>query len=152
MADITKDIEALVGPSLAEAGVELVDLEWRRESAGWVLRFTLDMAGGITLDDCAAWGRRMGEAIETAGTISHAYSLEVSSPGISRPLTKRAHFEKFLGSSCILKTKEPRNNQRNFRGIMTSLEGDVLMLLDRTSGQVGIPLGEILQAKLDADI
>ena len=96
--------------------------------------------------------KRIGDNSLSVAIVEIHYRTCNTSPGISRPLTKRAHFEKFLGSSCILKTKEPRNNQRNFRGIMTSLEGDVLMLLDRTSGQVGIPLGEILQAKLDADI
>lgn len=149
MTDIPHNVEAAVGPALAEAGVELVDLEWRPENGGWVLRFFLDQKGGITLEDCVGWGRRLGEAIEAAGLISHEYSLEVSSPGSDRPLKKPADFERNRGSSCIIKTREPQNNQRNFRGIITALEGGVVKLQDRTSGAVGIPLENILQAKLD---
>jgi ribosome maturation factor RimP len=151
VTDLRNSIEQAVLPALAEAGLELVDLEWRREPVGWVLRFYLDAPGGISLDDCASWNDRLGEIIEAAGLIPHAYSLEISSPGLNRPLKKRGDFEKHLGISCVIKTSEPINNQRNFRGKMASLEGDKLMLVDRTSGLVGIPLDLILQAKLDPE-
>jgi ribosome maturation factor RimP len=150
--DIVKDIEHLTEPVLAEAGLELVSLEWRRETVGWVLRFYLDKAGGFSLEDCSEWSRRLADMIEAAGLIAHAYSIEVSSPGINRPLRKRADFEKFLGVECILKTHEPINNQRNFRGKLSLLEGETLTLLDRSSGLVKIPLGAIAQAKLDPEI
>src|SRR4051812_14958120 len=124
--DIIKDIENFATPVLSEAGVELVDVEWRREPVGWVLRFYLDKAGGFSLEDAAEWNRRLGALIEEAGLINHAYSIEVSSPGINRPLKKRADFERFLGVECILKTRAPINNQRNFRGKLTLLEGETL--------------------------
>lgn len=150
--DIVGEIEKLAVPFLAESGVELVDVEWRREPVGWVLRFYLDKTGGFSLEDCAGWNDRLGTLIDGAGLISHGYSIEVSSPGLNRPLKKRADFQKFMGIECILKTRDPINNQRNFHGKMTSLEGDDLMLLDRTSGLVRIPLDLIIQAKLDPEI
>jgi len=150
--DIVKDIENLAVPALAEAGLELVDVEWRREPVGWVLRFYLDKAGGFSLEDASAWNHRLGDLIEGAGLITHAYSIEVSSPGLNRPLKKRGDFERFAGVECILKTREPLNNQKNFHGKIVSVEGETLKLLDRTSGLVGIPLGGIAQAKLDPEI
>ncbi len=150
--DIAKDVAAVAAPALAGEGFELVDVEWGRESTGWILRFYVDKAGGFSLEDCAAWNDRLGNLIEEAGLIGHPYSLEVSSPGLNRPLKKREDFQRFLGIECVIKTVEPLNNQRNFHGKMTSLEGDTLMLLDRSSGLVGIPIGNILRAKLDPEL
>lgn len=149
--DIIKDVEALIAPLLAESGVELVDVEWRREAAGWMLRILLDKPGGIGVEDCAAWSGRFGEAVEGAGVIGPSYSMEVSSPGLDRPLKKRDDFERRLGRGVIVKTLQPLNNQRNFRGKMVSLEADVLRILDRTSGLVDLPLDGIQRARLDPE-
>jgi ribosome maturation factor RimP len=150
--DIVQQIDQLVRPSVEEAGLELVDIEYRREPIGWVLRFYMDKPGGLGLSDCTDWNDRLGLLIEAAGLMKNAYSLEISSPGLSRPLKKRDDFQRFIGLECVLKTLEPMNNQRNFRGKMASLEGDDLMLVDRTSGLVRIPLSAVAHAKLDPEI
>ncbi len=147
--DVPKAVEELITPALAQEGLELVELEWRREPVGWVLRLFLDKAGGINLDECAAWNDRLGELIDGAELISHPYSLEISSPGLDRPLRKESDFRRYIGLDCILKTTEPLGHQQNFRGKMTSVEGSNLMLYDRTSGLVAIPLDKIARAKLD---
>jgi ribosome maturation factor RimP len=147
--DIAKDVESLIAPLLADSGVELVDVEWRREAAGLTLRVLLDKPGGIGVEDCAAWSGRIGEAVERAGVIGPSYSMEVSSPGLDRPLKKRADFERHLGCGVIVKTLQPLNNQRNFRGKMVSLEAGVLKIADRTSGLVELPLEGIQRARLD---
>jgi len=149
---VAEDIEARALPLLREAGVELVDLQYRREGAGWVLRFVLDKAGGIGLSDCAEWSHRLGDAVEGWGLVPHAYSLEVSSPGLNRPIKKREDFERFAGIEAIVKTFAPVNNQRNFHGRIEKIDGDDLILLDRTNGLVRVPLAGIASAKLDPPI
>jgi ribosome maturation factor RimP len=150
--DITSGVEKLIAPVLQEAGLELVDVEWRREPVGWVLRLYMDKPGGFSLHDCTAWNDRLGELIDGSGLIGHPYSLEISSPGLNRPLKKREDFARFVGIDCVLKTAEPLGNQRNFHGKIISLEGETLMLYDRTSGLVRIPLEKVTQAKLDPEI
>jgi ribosome maturation factor RimP len=148
---IDKDVEMLIAPLLADSGVELVDVEWSREAAGWTLRILLDKLGGIGVEDCAGWSGRFSDAVERAGLIGPSYSMEVSSPGLDRPLKKRTDFEKYLGRGVIIKTMEALNNQRNFRGTLVSLEGDVLKIVDRTSGLVALAFDGIQRARLDPD-
>ncbi|MBK6880315.1 MAG: ribosome maturation factor RimP [Elusimicrobia bacterium] len=149
---VAEDIEARALPLLREAGIELVELQYRREGAGWVLRFVLDKSGGIGLSDCAEWSHRLGEWVEGSGLIVHDYNLEVSSPGLNRPLKKREDFERFAGIEAIVKTFAPINNQRNFHGRIEKIEGEDLILLDRTNGLVRVPLAGIASAKLDPPI
>lgn len=149
---VAEEIETKAGPLLAEAGLELVAVQYQREPTGWVLRFYIDKPGGISLDDCADWSRRLGDAVEAGGWIPGAYSLEVSSPGLQRPLRKREDFERFTGLEAVVKLFAPVNSQRNFHGVIRGVEDDRLMLIDRTSGPVQLPLKDIASAKLDPAI
>jgi ribosome maturation factor RimP len=149
---VTEDIETRVAPLLAEAGVELVDVEYRREPTGWVLRFYLDKPGGFTLTDCEIWNDRLGQAVEESGLIPHAYSLEVSSPGLNRPLKRIEDFRRFLGVDAVVKLYAPQNGQKNFHGKMVAVDGEELLLEDRTSGLVRLPVTSIASAKLDPPV
>jgi ribosome maturation factor RimP len=113
------------------------------------LRFFIDKDGGFGLQECVEWSDWLGTLVEESGLISRAYSLEVSSPGLARPLKKRVDFERFKGIDAIIKTAVSLNNQRNFHGRIEGFENDNLVLLDRTNGIVKIPLTEIASAKLD---
>ncbi len=143
------EIEERARPVVESAGLELVDVQFRPEENGWVLRFFIDKPGGFGLADCEEWSDRLGLLVEDSGLVSRAYSLEVSSPGLARPLKKKADFERFKGIEAIVKTSAAVNNQRNFHGRIEGLENENLVLLDRTNGIVKIPLIEILSAKLD---
>lgn len=149
---VEDEIGLRVRPVLLEAGLELVDVQYRRESIGWVLRFFLDKPEGVGLRDCAEWSHRLGELVEASGLISHHYSLEVSSPGLARPLKRREDFQRFAGIDAVVKTALPINDQRNFHGRIEAVEGDDLVLLDRTNGLVRIPLAGIASAKLDPPV
>lgn len=149
---VAEDVAKVVEPVLAQAGVELVDVEYQREPSGWVLRFYLDKPGGFSLNDCGEWNDRLGNEIEASGLIQHAYSLEISSPGLNRPLKKPADFQKFLGIDAIVKLYAPQNGQKNFHGKMVRVENGELYLDDRTTGPVKIPLAAIASAKLDPPI
>jgi ribosome maturation factor RimP len=146
---VAEDIEQNLDPVLKEAGVELVAVQYQREPVGWVLRFFLDKEGGVSLDDCAFWSDRLGTLVEERGLATGEYSLEVSSPGLQRPLRKREDFLRFTGLEAIVKTFAPINNQRNFHGVLRGVENDDLILTDRTNGLVKVPLKDIASAKLD---
>ena len=103
MAQVTELVERLIQPLLEDLGCELVDLEYQREQRGWILRVFLDKEGGINLDDCAAASREISSLLDVENIISTAYSLEVSSPGIERPLKKPRILSVFQGSLLKLK-------------------------------------------------
>jgi ribosome maturation factor RimP len=146
---VVEDIEARARPLVEAAGLDLVHVQFRPEENGWVLRCFIDKEGGFGLRDCEEWTDRLGQLVDDSGIISYAYSLEVSSPGLARPLRKREEYERFKGIDAVVKTAVPLNNQRNFHGRIEGLEGEKLVLLDRTNGLVRIPLGDISSAKLD---
>jgi ribosome maturation factor RimP len=149
---LVDDIEQAVEPVLAQAGVELVHLEYQREPNGWTLRFYLDKPGGIGLADCEEWNDRLGRIIEERQLLTHAYSLEISSPGMDRPLRKPADYQKFLGEEAVIKLYAAQNGQKNFHGKLLALENEELVLDDRTTGHVRIPLKSIASARLDPKI
>ncbi|MBI4397433.1 MAG: ribosome maturation factor RimP [Elusimicrobia bacterium] len=149
---LVEDIEILAGPVLSEAGVELVQVEYHREPQGWILRFYLDKEGGFSLADCEEWTGRLGGLLDERNIIAHAYSLEVSSPGLNRPLRKPDDFKRFLGIDAVIKLYAAQNGQKNFHGKLVSLENDELVLMDRTTGLVRLPLSAIASAKLDPPV
>jgi ribosome maturation factor RimP len=149
---IAEEIEARARPLVESAGLDLVHVQFRTEENGWILRCFIDKTGGFGLKDCEEWNDRLGQLVEESGLISHPYSLEVSSPGLDRPLKKKEDFERFKGIDAVVKTAVPLNNQRNFHGRIEGLDGEKLVLLDRTNGLVWIPLADVSSAKLDPSI
>jgi ribosome maturation factor RimP len=126
-------------------GVELVCVEYGREQGGRTLRIYLDKAGGITLDDCARISRQLSDildvGLETAGT----YRLEVSSPGIPRPLGKMDDFIRFSGERVKIRTTEPIDGQKNFSGILTGVNGSTVHL-EVDNRPVAIAFADIAKA------
>ena len=155
MAQVIDRIEKLVQPLLEELGCELVDLEYQREQRGWVLRFFLDKENGINLDDCAMASREISSLMDVENIISTAYSLEVSSPGIERPLKKSQDFKRFTGQLAKIKTitsidpDTTGKNRKTFVGTLSGFEDeDVLLILKNTTDAVRIPLQQIDKANL----
>ena len=156
MAQLVEQIEQLVQPILEDLGCELVDLEYQREQHGWTLRFLLDKDNGINLDDCAMASREISALLDVENLIDTAYNLEVSSPGIERPLKKAQDFERFSGKLAKIKTLDAIDpdasgkNRKTFIGILSGLEGDevLLKLKDRNAAEIRIPLQQINKANL----
>jgi ribosome maturation factor RimP len=155
VAQVIDRIEKLVQPLLEDLGCELVDLEYQREQRGWVLRFFLDKENGINLDDCAMASREISSLMDVENIISTAYSLEVSSPGIERPLKKSQDFKRFTGQLAKIKTitsidpDATGKNRKTFVGTLTGFEGeDVLLTLKNTTDAIRIPLQQIDKANL----
>ncbi|HHD62929.1 MAG TPA: ribosome maturation factor RimP [Desulfobulbaceae bacterium] len=128
-------------------GVELVEIQYQREGHGWVLRFFIDREGGVTLDDCAGVSREVSRYLEVEDPIEHAYHLEVSSPGLERPLKKKNDFVRFVGRRARIKMREKRDGQRVFIGTLQGVkDGDVLLHVD---GRLHcFPLADISRARL----
>lgn len=151
------ELEQLIVPVLDDLGFELVDLEYQREGQDLFLRIFVDKDGGVNLDDCATISREVGALLEVEDLITDAYRLEVSSPGLDRPLKRPADFERFVGEQVKVKAADsidPDNRghkRKTFSGELLGLkEGRVcIRQLDKKGGEVEIPLVDLVQARLD---
>ena len=137
----------LLEPVVAAEGLELVELEYRRESPGWVLRLFLDRAQGITVEHCAQMSRLLGDLLDVADLIPNAYHLEVSSPGLNRPLRKPQHYQQQLGHIVELRTLAPINKRRNFRGVLRAAD-EQQVAVDCDGQLFEIALADIERARL----
>lgn len=156
---IQTKLEALIAPILADLNFELVDLQVQSEGRQQALRIFIDKPGGITLDDCVAVSREFSAILEIEDPIKSAYRLEVSSPGLDRPLKKPADYQRFAGQKIKLKTlslldpDQRGHTRKTFVGTLRGLvDGQVhLDLSDKRGGQAVIPLAEIDKANLEED-
>ena len=128
--DIRKVTE-LVSPVLDEMGFELVDIEYLSQYGRWVLRIYADKEGGITLDECARVSREVGNLLDVKDIIPNEYVLEVSSPGLNRPLKKEKDFERAIGKNVKIKMVAPINGRRRFTGDLKKVvQGTVYLEID----------------------
>ena len=151
LAGNAKDrLTTLLEPAVVEAGYELVDLEYRRESGHWVLRLFIDGPQGITLDDCGLVSQRVGDLLDEADPIPHHYHLEVSSPGMNRVLRKKEDFDRFKGRQVSVRTYEPIEGRRRFRGELGGLENGCILVRERDA-EWRIPWTAVSKARLEAE-
>jgi ribosome maturation factor RimP len=149
----------LVSPILEGLAFELVDLEYKREGKDWVVRLFIDKPGGITLDDCVDVSREIGALLEVEDVIETSYRLEVSSPGLDRPLKKVQDYERFRGELVKIKTHEkldPDNRgheRKTFVGKLLGYEhGRVRILqVDKKGGEIVLSLEDIAKANLEPE-
>ena len=113
---ITEKIRALAEGFLPSMGLELAEGQFRREGHGWVLRLFIDREGGVTLEDCSMVSREISAYLDVEDLIEQAYHLEVSSPGLERPLHTLRDFKRFCGKDARVKLRESVNGQRVFIG------------------------------------
>jgi ribosome maturation factor RimP len=114
---------AVIEPIVEQAGAELVDLEVAGSHGRPVVRAYVDTLGGITLDECARLSRLVEAELERSGMVPERYVLEVSSPGIDRPLTRRQHFERFVGHEIDVRLYSKRDGRKKFVGTLERVEG-----------------------------
>jgi ribosome maturation factor RimP len=135
-------------PACISAGFELVQVEYRREPGGRILRLYIDKPGGVTVDDCATVSRQVGDLLDVYLEGTATYNLEVSSPGIERPLAKRSDYERFKGKEARIMIRRPKDGQKNFKGILLGASGEEVELRMEGGLTVAIPFGEITKARL----
>lgn len=143
-------IVASVGPVVEGMGYELVGVEYGGGSGNGCLRVYIDTAAGITVDDCAAVSEQLSAALDVDDPIPDAYVLEVSSPGINRPLFKREDFARFQGERVFIRLEQALDGRKRFKGRLTSVEQDTVCV--EIDGQVWqLPLEAVEQAHLVVD-
>ena len=149
--EIKEKIREIIEIPILKKNMELVDLEWRRERHGWVLRIFIDKPGGVTVEDCAKISGIVGEILDKEDIIHHSYVLEVSSPGIERPLVKKEDYERFRGEKAKITLKTPISGRRNFTGIIIGIKNDLVQM--EVEGKVWeFSLENIKKAKLQPEI
>lgn len=120
--------EQFLLPLLAEHQFELVDVEYVKEAGNWYLRSYIDKPGGITVDDCEVISRLLSDWLDKEDFIEDSYIMEVSSPGLGRPLKKDRDFERSLGEEVEIRLYKPRNRQKEFTGILKAYDKDTVTL------------------------
>ncbi len=133
----------------AAVGLELVHLTYRKEGRGWMLRIYVDRAGGVTLDDCARASDQLGALLEVEDIIPHSYTLEVSSPGLDRPLLGEQDYRRFTGHRARIKTHQPLGGRRNFAGVLAGWDEGRVLLDSPDGDRVVLPVDIIASARLD---
>jgi ribosome maturation factor RimP len=140
-------IGALAGPLCEYEGIELVHVEHQRESWGSILRIYIDRTPSVTMEDCASISRQLGDLLAIELEDIGLYSLEVSSPGLDRPLSREEDFERFEGEGVQLKTVHPIDGKSDFKGVLAGISlGMVKLMIEDT--MVAIPYPEIEKARL----
>ena len=144
-------------PLVASLGMELVDVEYRREGRAMVLRLSVNRESGVNLDDCAQVSRELSEILDVEDFIEGYYTLEVSSPGLNRPLKKTADYERYRGRLVRVKTFEllpddAGNPRKTFLGELLEFDG-VNVRIKLKEGQTAvIPLDKVAKANLEFEI
>jgi len=143
-----RKIEEVLNPILRDRALELVDIEFKPAGKRWLIRVYIEKEGGVLLADCEWVNRELGRVLDVEDFIDHPYTLEVSSPGLTRPLKKRKDFERYGGRLCKIITKERINGRNEFKGeILNTNENEVVI-----KGKIGvftIPIYAIKKAHLE---
>lgn len=122
--DYESRTEEILMPIMEANSFELADVEWVKEGANWYLRAYIDKEGGITIDDCETVSRALGDILDEQDFISENYILEVSSPGLDRPLKKNKDFERSIGKDVEIKLYRALNKQKEFTGILEGYDDE----------------------------
>ena len=140
-------VRTLAEPLCNAEGMELVFIEYQVEPGGRILRLYIDQPGGVNLDDCANISRQLSDFLDVSLDSYEPYNLEVSSPGINRPLGKLADFSRFKGQEAKIQTSQPIDGQKNFNGTLMGTEDNKVKILtnDKT---VAIRFDTITKARL----
>ena len=139
-------IQALVEPVLAESSAELVELLVRRQGNQTLVRLLVDKVGGVSIQDCSRLNRAIGQALEEANLIEERYTIEVSSPGLDRPLVSKRDFERAIGEDLDLELTEDAPGKKTMEGMLLSVQ-EQAVVITTASGNVTVPFGQIRTAR-----
>ncbi|HEY8186287.1 MAG TPA: ribosome maturation factor RimP [Pyrinomonadaceae bacterium] len=145
-------VHAIAERVAIDHGLELVHTEVAGPENKPIVRIYIDKPNGVTHQDCSEMSTHVGTVLDVEDFIHASYVLEVSSPGLERGLYKRPDYERFAGSLARIRTRQPINGQRNFRGRLLGVTGEEVLFDDRTNGRVSIALDSIAKANLELDV
>ena len=144
--------EKLMLPIVEEMNFELVDVEYVKEGGNYFLRAYIDKEGGITINDCETVSRRLSELLDEADFIPDSYILEVSSPGLGRPLKKDKDFARSIGKKVEIRLFQAVNRNKEFTGVLSAYDKDSVTITQEDSEVIIIPRSGIALIRLALDI
>ena len=140
-------------PAIQSEGMELVCVECLQMKSRWLVRLYIDRDGGVTIDDCALISDHIGDLLDVNDVPPEAYTLEISSPGLDRPLVKDKDFIRFLGSRVIIQTEYKIDGIKNFKGILKDYQigedGKKTIVLDLSGKTFTVPRDAMVKANLE---
>ena len=143
--------EALLVPVTDELGFETVDVEYVKEGSNYFLRAYIDKPGGITIDDCETVSRRLSDILDAEDFIPEAYVLEVSSPGLTRPLKKEKDFQRSIGKDVDIHTFKPIDKEKDFTGELAAYDADTVTIISADGEEMVIRRDNIAMIRLAFD-
>ena len=147
-----RDLTQLFEPVVESMGYELVGVEFNAGGGHGTLRVYIDREQGVSLDDCAAISHQLSGILDVEEPIQQAYDLEISSPGIDRPLFKLADFERFIGKTAKIKLAVGVQGRKNFKGRLQAVTDAKLITIEVDGEQFDLPYADIARANLVGDI
>ncbi len=148
---LEKKVQDLIEPHVVALGYECVEAAFVVEAGRRILRVLIDGPDGVPLDACAGVSRALGPVLDTSPDVQGRYVLEVSSPGINRPLTKPEHYVRFAGERVKIRLREKVDGGATISGVLVGMQDDVLTV--RTSlGDKQVPLANVARARLHRDL
>jgi ribosome maturation factor RimP len=156
-SSISNSVKTLVAPIIESRQLELVDVEFKREGANTYLRIFIDKAEGVTLDDCQSVSQECELVLDVENLIQTQYVLEVSSPGLDRPLKKREDYQRFQGRLVKIKTYRPLDGQKKFLGYLQGMTDEdqetpsMVTITTKDGKEYHIPYDMIGSARLEVE-
>ncbi|NKC13544.1 MAG: ribosome maturation factor RimP [Gammaproteobacteria bacterium] len=147
---LEQKLTGLLHPSIQMLGYEFVGLEYHAGGAG-MLRIYIDQPGGVTIDDCADVSHQVSGVLDVEDPIATAYTLEVSSPGVFRPLMKAEHYKRFAGERVKVELESSHEGRRRFRGTLIELVDDTVVI-EEEGARFEFPLSMVARATLDPEL
>jgi ribosome maturation factor RimP len=151
-------VRTVAGRVASSYGLELFDVQYKREGRGWVVRVQIDRPGpaataeeSVSIEDCANVSRELSAILDVEDFIPATYTLEVSSPGLDRPLRHADDYRRFAGRRAKLVTREPVDAQTFLRGRLDGLDDDTVLLDGEDGKRHRVPLGVITRANLEVE-
>jgi len=157
-ASVVEQVRSLASRVAASYGLEIFDVQFRREAGGMMLRIQIDRPGpaataedSVSVDDCAHVSRDLSAILDVEDVVPSAYTLEVSSPGLDRPLRHAEDYRRFAGRRAKVVMREPVDGQRFFRGTLAGVEDGRVVIDAEDRKRHRVPLGAITRANLEVE-
>lgn len=152
MRDDPFKLRDLLEPAVTAVGCELVGIEYLPSGKQSLLRVYIDKPDGVSVDDCSAVSYQVSGLLDVEDPLPGHYTLEVSSPGLDRPLFQARDFERFAGQQVKIRMRFPIDGQRNFRGLLQGLQEQQVVIEEQDGKRVDLPLDQVEQARLIPDL
>ena len=147
MATLEQKLTEILQSSVEDLGCELWGIECQRAGRYLTVRLFIDKEGGVTIDDCADVSRQVSAVLDVEDPIADKYNLEVSSPGLDRPLFTLAQYQRFIGQEIVVHLRIPMSDRRKWQGVLEQIEGDTLTLVVDGQPQIFV-FGNIQKANV----